>query len=352
MKSLGDLDATPEKRSYWAIVNDYDFNTALCELVDNPLDVAIKQGFKRRLRVSITADVPNQYLKIDDNSGGIDHKDLVLLVRPGASGGLESDQSIGIFGVGSKRSVIALAKQIKITTCTSDDVAYRVEYGDDWLKSSSWELPFYSIPTRNVGHTTVALTDPRQPITEAKVISLKRHLAETYGRYIGERKIELIVNHEIIQPALFSSWSFHPDYSPTEATGKIETPDGVIQFSIIGGLLTDSEYSSGDYGVFFYCNDRLIEKSVRTPEVGFRKGGAGVPHHSHSAFRAIVSINGPARWMPWNSSKSRINSSHDTFLELRDLISSVTTNYASLSKRLQPQWTDEIFPRVDGNIKS
>lgn len=32
------LDGTPSKRSFWAIINDYDLQTSICELIDNALD--------------------------------------------------------------------------------------------------------------------------------------------------------------------------------------------------------------------------------------------------------------------------------------------------------------------------
>ena len=48
IRQVENVDATPEKRSYWAIINDYDFNSAICELVDNPLDVWLKREPRRR----------------------------------------------------------------------------------------------------------------------------------------------------------------------------------------------------------------------------------------------------------------------------------------------------------------
>lgn len=272
------------------------------------------------------------------------------MVRPGATGGLETDNSIGIFGVGSKRSVVALAKHIRITTCPRQSPAYRIEYGDDWLASPSWDVPCFELPPESEGHTSVVLTKPRQPITQSKIDNLIHHLRETYGRFLQSDTINITVNKRKITAIQFEEWSYHPDYPPTEVHGAIDTPDGDVQFSIIGGLLTESAYSTGEFGVYFYCNNRLIERGTRNQEVGFRKGEAGVPHHSHSASRVIVSLSGPAKWMPWNSSKSGINYAHETFGKIQGVICDITATYASLSKRLQPQWTDEIFPCKVGNV--
>jgi len=350
MKRLEDLDATPEKRSYWSIVNDYNFKTAVAELVDNPLDVWLKKKRNHKLKILITIDIANQCIKIDDNSGGVSKEELPLLVRPGASGGLESSPSIGIFGVGSKRSVVALARSIRITTCPNQNSAFRVEYGDDWLASLSWEIPCYELPPQDEGHTVVILNNLRQIVTNDHINELKQHLSETYGNFLNDEKFEILVNQESIRSIIFSDWSYHPEFAPKEFLGEIETPDGKISYSIIGGLISEPAYSSGEYGAYFYCNDRLIEKAIRSAEVGFRRGEAGVPHHSHSIFRSIISLHGPAKFMPWNSSKSALNYAHEIFGKLQGSIIDITKAYATLSKKLQPQWDDEVFPHKTGNV--
>ena len=159
------------------------------------------------------------------------------------------------------------------------------------------------------------------------------------------------MNGNPVAPRSFSSWAYPPDYSPREVHGRIRRPENSrIRFSITAGLLTSSQYSSGEYGVYFYCNNRLIERAVRTGEVGFMRGLAGVPHHGHSVARGIVDIKGPAKWMPWNSSKSGIHYAHETFTKLRDYITTMTTSYATLSKRLQPVWESDVFPYATGDV--
>lgn len=39
------IDGTPSKRIYRSIIADYDLNTAICELIDNSIDVdSTRQG--------------------------------------------------------------------------------------------------------------------------------------------------------------------------------------------------------------------------------------------------------------------------------------------------------------------
>jgi hypothetical protein len=63
--------------------------------------------------------------------------------------------------------------------------------------------------------------------------------------------------------------------------------------------------------VYVYCNHRLVVKELRSREVGyFVTSEAGVPHPDASLCRVSVRLQGPARLMPWNSTKSRINYAH------------------------------------------
>ena len=41
------VDGTPNKRLFWSIMSDYTLKTAVCELIDNALDIWLKN--ERRL---------------------------------------------------------------------------------------------------------------------------------------------------------------------------------------------------------------------------------------------------------------------------------------------------------------
>lgn len=50
------LDATPSKRLYLSIIADYDTNKAICELVDNALDIWTLGGRSSPLRIDVVID--------------------------------------------------------------------------------------------------------------------------------------------------------------------------------------------------------------------------------------------------------------------------------------------------------
>lgn len=110
------IDGTPEKRLFWSIITDYSLTTSVCELVDNAIDIWTRNGKTSQLTVCIDLDVMNRIMRISDNAGGVRESELKLLVSPGATANDPDGATIGIFGVGSKRAVVALAENIRIKT--------------------------------------------------------------------------------------------------------------------------------------------------------------------------------------------------------------------------------------------
>ncbi|HMR00662.1 MAG TPA: hypothetical protein PKE39_16685 [Ignavibacteria bacterium] len=116
------------------------------------------------------------------------------------------------------------------------------------------------------------------------------------------------------------------------------------------GGLSDISSPSGEYGVYFYCNDRLIARALTTSVVGFETGTLGVPHPSMSLAKVFVFLKGPADLMPWNSSKSNINANHEVFIGIKPYIIQTLKQFTSLSKR--KSWKSDVFPFKEGEIKS
>src|SRR5262245_55459967 len=102
------LDGTPEKRMFWSIISDYDLRTALCELVDNAIDLWMADEKRSDSKVRVALDGERQLISVCDDAGGVRRDDLRLLITPGGSRSDPTSEMIGIFGVGSKRAGIAL----------------------------------------------------------------------------------------------------------------------------------------------------------------------------------------------------------------------------------------------------
>ena len=160
------------------------------------------------------------------------------------------------------------------------------------------------------------------------------------------------MNRVDLSPRFFENWAYPPGYSPRRYTGVLKTEEGrEVHVEAIAGLSRESSPAAGEYGVYFYCNDRLVARALRTFEVGFTKGLAGLPHPKVSLTRVIISLRGDARSMPWNSSKSDINTKHEVFAALHGWLLSVVKDYASLSRIWTGDWNEKVFPYDQGDFE-
>jgi hypothetical protein len=350
-KQVDTLDAIPSKRLYLSIIADYDLKRSICELVDNGLDVWARGGKTKEITIKISLDKRQQIIKVEDNAGGLPKSELVYIVGPGQTGTDPTDETIGMFGVGTKRAVVALAQDIKIRTRHRGEETYQVEYDDDWLQNESWELPLYEVDQITKGTTIVELQKLRIEVSDDAVDQLKDHLKAAYAKFLQNEQVRLEVNGERLQPKFFENWAFPPKYSPRKYTGTLNTEDSyAVRIEAIAGLSRESSPASGEYGVYFYCNDRLIVRALKTIEVGFVRGLAGLPHPKVSLTRVLVFLNGDARAMPWNSSKSDISTKHEVFLALQQWLVQVVKDYASLSRIWMGEWPEKVFKYHTGTI--
>jgi hypothetical protein len=349
-REVDTINAVPSKRLFLSIIADYDLNRSICELIDNALDQWVLNGKKRSLMVNVSLNLDQQTIRVTDNAGGVKKEELSFIVGPGQTGNRPSDQVIGIFGVGTKRAVVALAQDIRITTRFQDKETYRIEFDEEWLKSEDWELLLYEIDEIERSTTIIDLYRLRFKLTNESISHLKKHVQATYAKFLENELFTIIICDEEIVPITFDNWAYPPNYEPRRYIGTIQTEDGdCVKVEVIAGLSQESS-PIGEYGIYFYCNDRLIAKELKNYEVGFTTGIAGQPHPSISLIKVIISLWGEAKSMPWNSSKSGISYQHTVFVALQDWLLRVVKDWASLSRRLESNWREEVFQYKKGSI--
>ena len=303
MKQLHkDIDATPSKRIYLSIISDYDLKLGLCELIDNAIDSWIYKNKEQKLLVNVNLDYQQQRINVTDNSGGIPENEIKLIVSPGESRNDEDAESIGIFGVGSKRAVVALAQKIAISSRYKDEATMLIEIDDEWIKDDNWDINVYKRNDIPENTTKIELSNLRDSIQESEEVRLIKHLGSTYAEFINSEKFELKLNGSSIEPISYESWSYPENYHPRRYSGKIDLGESnKVDFEIIAGLTRKGDPAKSEYGVYFYCNNRLISKANKSYELGYKNGKAGQPHPAISLARVIIKLEGKSQLMPWNS---------------------------------------------------
>ncbi len=161
-KEIGPIDGTPEKRMFWSIISDYDLKTGLCELIDNAIDVWLRDHKSKPPKIEVTLDAERQLISVKDNVGGVQFGDLYLLLAPGGSNNDPRAPMIGIFGVGSKRAGVALGEHVEIKTRFRNERSLELDT-KEWLESDDWHLNAYEIPAIDRGTTQVDILKLRRP---------------------------------------------------------------------------------------------------------------------------------------------------------------------------------------------
>lgn len=347
------LNAIPEKRIFLSIISEYDLRRSICELIDNAIDLWTKHK-RGNLVIKIHLDETRQTISIEDNAGGIEEAKLDHIISPGKTSNDIKDDVIGYFGVGSKRAVIALAEDVTIHSRFEKQEAFAVHFDDHWITDDpKWELP-YDVSKKQLPACTtiIELFKLRTPITEDEINNLQKHLSEVYGDFL-KLGAEIFVNGNLLKPIFFDeNWTYAANYSPTTFKGQIPLEDRKVEVEITSGLMNQSGDRDNSYGVFFYCNNRLIARGVTDFTVGFVQGILGMPHYNISLVRTIVRLKGQSRDMPWNSSKSGIDTKHRVFQTLRNIIIDSTKTYVQICRSLQGKWEEELFRHKKGKIKT
>ncbi len=352
-RELQRIDGTPKKRTFMSIISDYHLRISLCELIDNALDLWKHNAKPAGLKVDITLDPSRQIIAVRDNAGGVKQKDLELLIAPGATRSEPDDEIIGTFGVGGKRAGVALGEHVEIRTHAKGSKSIQLDITNDWIESEDWELTAYEIPPIPIGTTSVEISKLRQPFTQEDVDEMREHFGETYKWFIDEG-CEITLNGAPIKAISHESWAYPPGFAPRRMAFDVSPVNGrSVGVTITAGLISDRDPEGLNYGVYFYCNNRLIVKELRTRDVGYEiRSEAGVPHPDASLCRVIVELQGPSELMPWNSSKSDLNYRHPAFQQLRSRLITLTSYFSSLSRRFKSDWDGSVFVHTKGKIET
>jgi Histidine kinase-, DNA gyrase B-, and HSP90-like ATPase len=353
IREIDSFDATPSKRIYHSIIADYDLKTAVCELIDNAVDAWRSFSKNDQLKIIVDIDTDQQSVLVQDNACGVKKEDLKTLITPGETSLDGIRDPIGFFGVGSKRAVVAIAQHIQISTRYENEKTYRVQYDDEWINDAgNWSMPYYEIADINANTTKIELLKLRFKIEEEHVIDLKAHLSATHANFIIDDNIQILVNGEKIEGTLFSQWAFPNEFTPTcfIRTLPVFKTTRDIRFELTYGLTHEKGASGADYGVFFYCNRRLIARALKSPEVGFARRFAGIPHPSMSLARVSVMLYGSSEDMPWTSNKAGINYNHATFQTIKNDITEAIILCTRFSKILLEDFERKVEPYKEGVI--
>jgi len=350
---IRDLDVTPDKEVLISISKDIDLYRGICEMIDNSIDNWILNGKENGLFIDIFMDQTKNAIFYEDNSGGIKEDVLPLIIQPDGTERTSEEETIGIFGVGAKRALIALSKHSETISRYPSEDTFKIILDVEWLENDKWEIPQFKTDPIEEGHTKFILKNLNFTINRDIIQNLMDLVSETYYFYLTEHEMKIKFNGSELESKIFDAWSYPLNgWHPREYQFIIHEKSDVVRCSIIVGLMLESS-QKGNFGFDLFCNDRRILKEVIDYRLGFKKGtdALGSPHSTIAWFRGIIRINGKNKHMPWNSSKSDLNMLHPVYKKLYEWIIKLCKPYVQLNRRIYSESDKLIRPYTTGRIE-
>jgi hypothetical protein len=321
------IKASPTKRLFINILTqDVPLRPAILDLIDNSVDSYTRKKFEERRKIELTIR-PDQFIIFDD-CGGIALeilKDQVF--RFGSKVDKLENPTLGMYGIGLKRSIFKLGKQIILETHDGIDYSYMDLNVTEWEKDDeSWEIPFETENKLLSGdqkpYTRIVinnLTDESSSKFNSDVFinELVEVIKRTYC-LIMKDNIDISLNGNKIEPfELYVPEAEH--YKPSVI---IDTYDGVeikIICFIDPSKGTRLKNAINQRGWNFFCNNRLIlanDTSELTGWKGTKDDMSTLPkyHSLFNEFRGMVFLksNNPFK-LPLNTSKTSLNTENENY---------------------------------------
>lgn len=343
------VDFSPKKEDmYRAIMADVDVVEAILELTDNSIDNWERVSSKTDpLTIEVftrTTDDGNTEFVIRDDSGGVRRSELAMLFGIGHSARDEIEGSVGAYGVGAKRAIMRLANEATVATRykAGTDTGYGFTVDRDWLKEDTWKRPIeeFDLPE---GQTEIRLRNLNfQP--EKKLDEIRQELQRAYEIFLGggprhdDAKDEdydfvIRVDGEPIDQPDPVNWSFTPfdGLHPRQFTNidldSKETEDPVHLDVTVGLMQTAKESKAG---TDIYLQQRKVHHAQKDDQGGFGlvdNMDEWSGQQKRLKIIAELRTDGDSRDLPWNSSKTGLDTDSEIAKQAFDWIGRIAERY-------------------------
>ncbi|MEX0598032.1 MAG: ATP-binding protein [Candidatus Paceibacterota bacterium] len=349
------INAYPRKELFINILTqDVSVKAAILDLIDNSVDSYTRNQYKERREVKIILN--KEVFLIFDTCGGIDKEFLKEDVfRFGSKKINKKHPTLGMYGIGLKRSIFKLGNNIKFETDDGNFNSIMNLKVDDWNRDEKiWNIPFDAYPSTlskaDKAFTKIEIKQLYEEIqSKFELDSFQEDLYETIKRvysliikdnidfYFNERKIEA---YELLVPQ-------DEDYSPAVFIDEYEGVNIKIICFIDPSKGTRRQNTINKVGWNYYCNDRLIlanDTSEITGWAGASDASLLPKYHTiYNDFRGLVFLNSTDPFkLPLNTSKSGLNTENRVYnYVLNKMVNTARPVIDYISKKYDKQKKEE-----------
>lgn len=329
MSIRGNVKSYPSKNLFINILTkDVSIEASILDLIDNSVDSYIRSNYieKKEIKIYFSSDE----FRIEDTCGGISVSDLENHTFIfGAALFEKTSPTLGMYGIGMKRSLFKIGNNIEIQTADDSDYSYLHLDVEKWKNDEmNWDIPFDHDDVNSNGKKNytnikiIEIKDEFKDLFESTVFQNKLILLiqKTYSRLMNS--INFYVNNNLIDPINIMVAN-NDEFKPQVLTGEVNK----VRYKIISYLNTRPENTPFglDRGWNIYCNDRAILLNDVTTETGWGNKliTRGLPsfHNLYNQFKGIVLLSSDNPFdLPLNTSKSGLNYESNTYKEILKLM--------------------------------
>jgi len=345
----------PTKKLFIEVLTrDISIRDCIFDLLDNSVDSYTRHNVVDTRQIVVSFDSAS--FSIKDNCGGISKKELLSEVfRLGVVDTATQAKTIGIYGIGLKRSIFKIGTNIVLETDDGSDYC-KLVIDDDWLKAEdNWAIPLSETSTSRLdGHkpyTHINITAIREEARDLFVApffdaALRKNASIYYSWFINEREIDFVINQEKI-PGYEIRVRASDDYKPVRHQENFDGVDIQIMCWID---LTDVEEKRKrlervEVGWNVFMNKRLIVLGDTSELSGWTGERQYLPryHPIFNQFRGIVLLSTEEPYkLPVNTLKNNFNPESKVYQHLltkmcevaRPLVNYLSEKYERSKKRM------------------
>ena len=321
------VSALPTKTLFVEMLTkDVSLPSAIIDLIDNCVDGALRiRGESSLEGLVVNLMINDTEFQISDNCGGIPLDIARLYVfrigRPANAPAVES--SVGLFGVGMKRSLFKLGRQFEVySKSNGDSFSVKVDV-ESWQREEvPWEFPLNvrsGTETNSGGElgTTIKVLHLNSGVASqfAQSSFMSRLQSEISARHQAylERGLTIQVNDKSVVSTIvkfaYIPNRLHPAYEEIHNNG--------VTVKLYCGIGEGGPSARSDAGWYVYCNGRMVVKADQTELTGWGMLGTNrIPryHHQFARFRGCAFFNSVhSSELPWNTTKDGLDVEADLY---------------------------------------
>lgn len=341
------------------LTRDITLSDCILDLIDNSIDrLIISLGLDVSVNFFTGTTVPRVNALIDisftpssfgisDNCGGISVKDateqVFLLGNPVT---VKRQTGLGVFGIGMKRALFKIGRQISITSHTTDE-EWRIDIPvDEWENEpNQWNFPFtyarkkeHKTGGTEIHISSLAPTVADQFLSKSFKTILIEKISRAYALFL-KAGVRIKVNSQDLKADI-------PELGESKrlrAVRHLIKRDGV-DILIIAGLSPRDDKTPRGWYVFL--NGRMVLDADKTERTGWGSDPHPAFHSKYNHFLGYVFFRSQdVQKLPWTTTKEGVNREAPIYqyalaemrLLSRPVLDFLNTLYPDLKEQSEPE---------------